>query len=81
MHDDLGAGISVPSIRIVSIVEAKTVTGPIKPLLMFSRHAQTRGDLPPKLYHSLITTVRGRATKYTAKNLFLEAAAAASVSV
>ena len=44
--------------RLLSIVEALTVTGPIKPLLMFS--ALARGGIPPwsPLEHLMLTTRR-----------------------
>lgn len=45
-------------IRLVSIVEALDVTGPIKPLLMFSALARSGSPPNPPLQHLLLTTRR-----------------------
>jgi glycosyltransferase involved in cell wall biosynthesis len=46
--------------RLLSIVEASSVTGPLKPLLMFSRLARTGVGRHPPIHHSLLTTSRIR---------------------
>lgn len=48
-------------IKVVSIVEARTVTGPVKPLLMFSKSARAVAGGQPAISHSLMTTIRGTA--------------------
>jgi glycosyltransferase involved in cell wall biosynthesis len=46
--------------RLLSIVEATSVTGPVKPLLMFSKIARAGvGEYPP-IEHTLLTSARGR---------------------
>jgi glycosyltransferase involved in cell wall biosynthesis len=44
--------------RLLSIVEATSVTGPVKPLLMFSRLARSGVDGRAAIQHSLLTTQR-----------------------
>jgi glycosyltransferase involved in cell wall biosynthesis len=44
--------------RLLSIVEAKSVTGPVKPLLMFSRLARAGIGGRAPISHSLLTTQR-----------------------
>lgn len=49
-------------IKVLSIVEARTVTGPVKPLLMFSKRARTVAGGQPAISHYLMTTFRGTAS-------------------
>lgn len=49
---------STTALRLVSIVEATSVTGPVKPLLMFSSLARPGGGRLRGLAHRLITTRR-----------------------
>jgi glycosyltransferase involved in cell wall biosynthesis len=72
---------SVNSIKLVSIVEATTITGPMKPLLMFSKRARMGIVDQPVLYHSLITTVRSSRPDSAVSNAFLDAARADELSV
>lgn len=44
--------------RLLSIVEATSITGPVKPLLMFSRLASTGVGSSAPIEHSLLTTQR-----------------------
>ena len=44
--------------RLLSIVEATSITGPVKPLLMFSRLARAGVDGREPIEHSLLTTQR-----------------------
>jgi glycosyltransferase involved in cell wall biosynthesis len=44
--------------RLISIVEATSVTGPLKPLLMFSSLSRSNPGQHPELVHRLITTRR-----------------------
>jgi glycosyltransferase involved in cell wall biosynthesis len=46
------------TLKVVSIVEALTVTGPVKPLLMFSEFSRSGQTDWPRLEHTLITTRR-----------------------
>jgi glycosyltransferase involved in cell wall biosynthesis len=66
--------------RILSIVEAATVTGPVKPLLMFSRLARRGVAGRAALDHSLLTTVRPGLDK-PANNGLLRAAAETGLEV
>lgn len=66
--------------RVLSVVEGTSVTGPIKPLMMFARMARHGGDGRPPVNLSLVTTVRFRGTKIP-NNLLLKAAAEAGIHV
>ena len=69
-------------IRVVSIVEAVTVTGPVKPLLMFSQRARLGLDGQRPVSHSLLTTTRREAPDpHTPGTLHAAAAAAAGLEV
>ena len=61
-------------IRLVSMVEAETVTGPMKPLLMFTRHVHGPGIDSITVSHSAVTTVRTSGQKPLGRNAFLRAA-------
>lgn len=71
----------VASFTLLSVVEATSVTGPMKPLLMFSQRARTGSDAFPGIRHSLITTVRGKPGPERPVNSFLEAAASTGLEV
>jgi glycosyltransferase involved in cell wall biosynthesis len=64
--------------RLLSIVEATTITGPVKPLLMFSRLARAGVAGQPALAHTLLTTVRA---SRGGSNEFLSAARVAGLEV
>lgn len=51
-----------PHLRLLSVVEALTVTGPVKPLLMFSALARRGVDGHRPVSHRLLTTRRGAAS-------------------
>lgn len=51
---------SAQRMRLLSIVEATSVTGPVKPLMMFSRLARAGVDGRAPIQHSLLTTQRAR---------------------
>lgn len=67
--------------RLVSLVEAETVTGPMKPLLMFARNIQSSREGCTAISHSVVTTVRAPGKKPLGKNNFLRAADAAGLPV
>lgn len=67
-------------LSIVSVVEATTITGPIKPLLMLTRHEQAAPRNPPRV-RSCITTVRKQAGGASGSNEFLRAAHDAGLPV
>ena len=66
-------------VRVVSIIEATTLTGPGKPLIEFAKIAgrQAGSGIPPAQI-SLLTFTRGAAGK---SNLFIETARAAGLEV
>lgn len=66
--------------RVLSVVEGTSVTGPIKPLMMFAGMARQGGDGRPAVDLSLVTTARFRGTQIP-NNLLLKAAAAAGIHV
>jgi glycosyltransferase involved in cell wall biosynthesis len=68
-------------IRVVSIVEAQTITGPVKPLLMFSGRARQADAGQPRISHTVMTTVRGRRGQPGAHGEFLRAAADVGIPV
>jgi glycosyltransferase involved in cell wall biosynthesis len=68
------------SMRVLSVVEGTSVTGPIKPLLMFAGLARQGGDGLPAVDLSLVTTVRFRGTQIPT-NLLLKAVAEAGIHV
>jgi len=67
-------------IRLVSLVEAETVTGPMKPLLMFARNIQIPREGCSGILHSAVTTIRARRGPLGTNN-FLRAAGAAGLPV
>ena len=69
-----------PTYRVVSIVEAVTVTGPMKPLLMFASPARQSALQGRSLQLSLLTTVRDTSGTGSG-NAFTKAAGAAGVAV
>ena len=71
--------MSEACIRVISIVEAVTVTGPMKPLLMFASRAARRPT--PPIHLSVITTARTSAGGLQQGNAFTAAARAAGVDV
>src|SRR5580704_4645922 len=66
---------------VLSIVQAETVTGPMKPLLMFNKCARRGAEGNAHVDQTLLTTVRGAQHQSGRPNLFLEAAAAAGIPV
>ena len=68
-------------VKVVSLVQAETVTGPMKPLLMFSRNIQALNDRCSRISHSAVTTVRTRGNTPLRPNVFLDAAKAVGLSV
>lgn len=66
-----------PELRIISIVEALTITGPLKPLLVFSALVRNGLSGCPRIAHALITTRRG-SRKRDPKNDELYTAATAA---
>jgi len=73
------SGSTRSTLRVLSMVEGTSVTGPIKPLLMFARLARG-GDARPAVDLSLITTVRSRSSNYPS-NLLLDAAKEANIHI
>jgi len=69
------------SIRVVSLVQAETVTGPMKPLLMFAKTIQIAREDRARISQSVVTTVRARGRGPIGQNAFLEAAAESGVPV
>ena len=67
--------------RLLSIVEATTVSGPVKPLLMFSRLARAGVAGWEPISHSLATTQRRSAHATPFDNELLSAARAAGLDV
>jgi glycosyltransferase involved in cell wall biosynthesis len=61
IHDMSNRFDSLRKLRILSIVEALTVTGPVKPLLTFASVTRERPS-SPKITHFLLTTRRGPGT-------------------
>lgn len=80
-HSDPIAFRPVRPIRLVSIVEATTVTGPMKPLLMFSNRMRTDSGNLRAISHSVITTIRGVRSETPPSNAFLAAAKAIGLDV
>ncbi len=68
-------------IRLVSVVEAETVTGPMKPLLMFTRNIQSARGNGFHISHSAVTTIRAPGQTRPVMNGFLRAATAAGLPV
>jgi glycosyltransferase involved in cell wall biosynthesis len=68
-------------IRLVSLVEAETVTGPMKPLLMFARNIQSSREGCTAISHSVVTTVRAPGNRPLRTNNFLRAADSAGLPV
>lgn len=66
--------------RVLSVVEGTSVTGPIKPLMMFAKLARQGGDGWPAVALSLATTARFRGMQIP-DNLLLRAAAEAGIHV
>ncbi len=73
--------LSRDRIRVVSLVQAETVTGPMKPLLMFSKNIQALPARCTGILHSAVTTVRTRRSGIPIPNGFLQAAEAAGLPV
>jgi glycosyltransferase involved in cell wall biosynthesis len=72
--------ITHPRIRLLSIVEATSVTGPVKPLLMFSALARAGVGAHPPVDHRVVTTRRPALMNAPGdKDLLRNAAAAAGV--
>lgn len=68
-------------IRVVSLVQAQTVTGPMKPLLMFIRNIQVSRTPCAGISLSAVTTIRTRGKRASHSNAFLKAAEAAGLAV
>jgi glycosyltransferase involved in cell wall biosynthesis len=64
-------------LRVVSVVEGTSVTGPIKPLLDFAVRVRSPQSGQTRVVQSLLTTVRSAAVSY--RNAFIDAAEAAAV--
>jgi glycosyltransferase involved in cell wall biosynthesis len=60
--------------RLLSICEAATITGPVKPLLMFSKLARAGIEGYGRIEHTLLTTTRLRGTGSAAENELLRTA-------
>lgn len=67
-------------VRVVSLVQAETVTGPMKPLLMFAKNIQIACGGRHAISHSVMTTVRLR-QRGGDENRFANAAVAAGLHV
>src|ERR1700722_3180709 len=67
--------------RVLSIVEAATITGPAKPLLMFANLAQTGVAGHAPIVHTLLTTVRGRRLDRPVDNELIRAARSADIHI
>lgn len=80
MRGSNGSSLLRDRIRLVSLVEAETVTGPMKPLLMFARYLQIPREGCTGILHSVVTTIRARRGPL-GTNSFLRAAEAAGLSV
>jgi glycosyltransferase involved in cell wall biosynthesis len=81
MRDSDTSTPSYRRIRLVSLVEAETITGPMKPLLMFARNIQTSREVCTGILHSVVTTIRAPRRRPLGTNNFLRAAEAAGLSV
>ena len=68
-------------IRVVSLVQAETVTGPMKPLLMFSRNIQVPEIGRSGILQTAVTTVRAHGKGLPSPNAFLQAAAGSGLAV
>lgn len=68
-------------IRVVGLVQAETVTGPMKPLLMFARNIQLPHRGRGRISYSVVTTVRASGNGPPLRNSFLQAAEAAGIAV
>jgi glycosyltransferase involved in cell wall biosynthesis len=68
-------------IRLYSVVEAETVTGPMKPLLMFARNIQLLREGRTEIVHSIATTIRVRDDSSLGANGFIDAAEGVGLSV
>lgn len=68
-------------VRLVSLVEAETVTGPMKPLLMFTRNIQSPREDSIAISHSAVTTVRAPRQRPLSTNSFLRAAEDAGLQI
>ena len=68
-------------IRVVSLVQAETVTGPMKPLLMFTRNIQVPEIGRSGILQTAVTTVRAHGQGLPHPNGFLQAAKDAGLAV
>lgn len=68
-------------IRVVGLVQAETVTGPMKPLLMFARNIQLPRHGRGRISYSVVTTVRCGGRGPAPQHSFLQAAKAAGITV
>lgn len=76
LYQDMSLDLQVPELRILSVVEALSVTGPVKPLLAFAAlpRAGSADQLP--LGHTVVTTRRESAAQSWYKDkLYLAAKA------
>jgi len=70
--------------KLLSLVEATTITGPMKPLLMFAKFARDNPDALSGIRHTIVTTVRGGVPNGNGgakTNAFISAARAAGLEV
>lgn len=75
------SNLSRGRIRVVSLVQAETVTGPMKPLLMFSRTIQAPPNGCTAISLSAVTTVRAQRKASGTYNAFLQAAVDVGLAV
>jgi len=80
MRESNASNLLRDRIRLVSLVEAETVTGPMKPLLMFARNIQIPREGCTGILHTVVTTIRARRGPL-GTNTFLRAAETAGLSV
>jgi glycosyltransferase involved in cell wall biosynthesis len=74
-----GEGPSSRPVRLLSIVEALTVTGPVKPLLMFAPLARRGLEGHPRISQQLLTTRRSKRQGGAETDELMVAAAAAGL--
>jgi L-malate glycosyltransferase len=81
MENDKRKKIPPQPIRVVGLVQAENVTGPMKPLLMFARNIQLPHYGRGRISYSVVTTIRASADGPPIRNSFLQAAEAAGIMV
>lgn len=81
MDNGMPEAVPPQPIRVVGLVQAETVTGPMKPLLMFGRNIQLQCHGRGRISYSVVTTVRTDGNRPLPKTAFLQAAQAAGIKV